>query len=93
MNISTTNKTSVSKFVFHVAQIYLYLMVSNLLIASTVFMFGGTIGKYLLPLSFVVAIILTGIFYDGKIGRVYFYEAAVSIVLFCVLTYLSLIHI
>jgi len=87
MNISTTNKTSVSKFVFHVAQIYLYLMVSNLLIASTVFMFGGTIGKYLLPLSFVVAIILTGIFYDGKVGCVYFYEAAVSIVLFCVLTY------
>ena len=83
MNISEKN----NKFLFHVAQIFLYLMASNLLIASTVFIFGGTVGKYMLPLSFAAAILLTGIFYGGKIGRLYILEIIVSIALFCMLAY------
>lgn len=55
-----------SGILFHVGQLLLYLLASNLMISTLIFLLGGHVNAWLLPISAIVAIILLLVFYDEK---------------------------
>lgn len=60
------NKRNISGILFHVGQLFLYLLASNLMISTLIFLVGGSVNAWLLPVSAVFAIILLVLFYDEK---------------------------
>ena len=55
-----------SETLFHVGQLILYLLASNLMISTLVFLVGGSVDTWLLPISAVAAVLLLLSFYDEK---------------------------
>lgn len=81
--------TRFSRFVFHISQIYIYLIASEILIAALLFAAGRGIGWYLLPVSFMAALFLLAQFYDGDINKTIVYEIIASAILLTGFIYFS----
>lgn len=74
---------NISKTLFHVGQLILYLLASNLMISTLVFLLGGSVDAWLLPISTATAILLLLFFYDEKRdAKSILIEVVVAFVLF-----------
>lgn len=78
-----------SKMLFHVSQIYLYLLAADLMVASTLFIVGGTVEWYVLPVSFCIAVFMLGLFYEDPVDIKIIYEIVAAIGLLVIMTYLA----
>jgi len=56
----------ISGVLFHIGQLFLYLLASNLMVSTLVFLVGGSVNGWLLPVSAVIAVVLLLLFYDEK---------------------------
>ena len=76
-------------FVFHISQIYLYMIAACILIVAPVLLLGGSVGAFLLPASFAAALLLTAAFYDGKPGKQFIFEILTAIILMVIFAWFS----
>lgn len=79
----------VSKMLFHVSQIYLYLLAADLMLASTLFIVGKPVEWYLLPVSFCLAIVMLVLFYEDSVDIKIIYEIVTAVGVLIVLTYFA----
>lgn len=84
-----TYKLELEEFCLHIAQLILYTMASNLLIAAVLFAMGMTVTALLLPASFITGVILLAAFYGKKIDRMIAFEVIGTVILFVVLTWFA----
>ena len=80
---------NIEYFVLHVAEIMIFTMAANILLAAIFFAFGKSILWYLLPLSFVVGLLIMCSLNTDKISKQIIFEVSFVIIIFLVLTYLS----
>lgn len=74
---------------FHISQLYLYVMAANLILAVGLFLIGKSIHWFLLPVSFAAGVILLLHFYDDEINWTIIYEIVGAILIFVVFAYLG----
>lgn len=73
----------------HIAQMLLYTLVANLVIAQGLFMVGKTISWIVLPLSIMVSVFVLVLFYGESVNESIVYEVIISFAIILVLSYLS----
>lgn len=84
---------TISRRMFHVGQFFIYLMASNLLLSTVLFLLGMTAGYLLAVLTVVTAALLLLVFYDERPGKWFLWEIASAFaVLAAVCFFLSLIY-
>lgn len=82
-------KIELEGFCLHIAQLLIYIFGFNILLAAVFFAIGMTISWYLLPISFLAAVVVLVIFYGKKVDVAIIYEIAFTIMLLVFFIYIS----
>ena len=86
MKSFSENKNEIDNIIFHIVQLIIYIFACNLLVASTLFIFGKTISWSTLIISSFVATILLAIFYGENIHNTIIIELVCTVILIVLLT-------
>ncbi len=89
LGLFSKSENTNGSFFLHIFQFLIYTLVSNLLLASLIFLCGFSISWVLLPLSFIFGTVLLIIFYNEKLSYKIFFEIIVGTLLFMLLVIIS----